>query len=82
MQLESDVQATVPYVLILASCHDTAPELLYSFMCVAATQNSDTGMTWAANTSLLKVQLSDVMIETVQPENMLTWRNVSPSSQH
>ena len=28
MQLESDVQATMPYVLILASCHDTAPELL------------------------------------------------------
>ncbi len=51
-------------------------------MCVAATQSSETGMTWATNTSLLKVQLSDVMIETVQPENMHTWRNVSPSSQH
>ena len=61
----------------------TQPLMLFSIsICIASTHSSEAGMTWAADTSLLKVQVSDVMNDTVQPGNVNTWRNVGPSSQH
>ncbi len=66
----------------MTSLHDTASECHQFCIYIALTQSSETGITWAANTSLLKVEVSAVMIETVQPGNTSTWGNVGPSSQH
>lgn len=81
MQLESVVQAMMPYVHILASLHDAAPEFLLFCICIALTLSSETGIKWAASASLLQVQVSDVMINILQPGNMSTWGSVGPSGQ-
>ncbi len=60
----------------------TQPLNVFSFAFVLLTQSSETGIALAASTSLLTAQASDVMIDTVRPGNMNTWRNVGPSSQH